>query len=113
MLEDLTFDNEFDLAFINISLHEARDFERAADNVWRALRPNGVFVVSDFPFPDTQEDLRTPAGRFKAGIQFFEVQIDDQLLPTAAFADLLRRHGFRGVTSVDLTPAHALTFGRR
>jgi hypothetical protein len=47
------------------------------------------------------------------GIQFFEAQIDDQLLPRAAYDGLLARHGFVDIGSVQLTPMHALTFGRR
>lgn len=112
-LEDLDLRQEFEVATINISLHEARDVDRVVEAVRRHLRPDGHFVVSDFPFPSTPEGLRTPPGRFMSGIQFFEAQIDDQLLPTAFFVELLRRHGFRDVGSVDLTPTHALTFGRR
>lgn len=112
-LEDLALDDQFDVVSINISLHEARDVDRVVENVRRHLRPDGHFVVSDFPFPATTEALRTPPGRFMSGIQFFEAQIDDQLLPTEFFVELLRRHGFRDVGSVDLTPTHALTFGRR
>lgn len=112
-LEDLELDDEFDVVSINISLHEARDVDRVVEVVRRQLRPDGHFVVSDFPFPSSPEGLRTPPGRFMSGIQFFEAQIDDQLLPTAFFVELLRRHGFRDVGSVDLTPTHALTFGRR
>ena len=47
------------------------------------------------------------------GIQFFEAQIDDQLLPRAVYDDLLARHGFTDLGSVQLTPMHALTWGRR
>jgi len=112
-LEELTLDEQFDLATINISLHEARDVDRVLENVHNHLRPGGWFVVSDFPFPATAEALRTPPGRFMAGIQFFEAQIDDQLLPTAFYVELLQRHHFSDVASVDLTPTHALIFGRR
>lgn len=110
-LEDLALDERFDVVTINISMHEARDVERVADNVRRHLRPGGRFVISDFPFPAASDGLRTPAGRFMSGIQFFEAQIGDQLLPTAFFVALLDRHGFRDIGSVDLTPTHALTFG--
>jgi len=64
-----------------------------------------------FPL-DTDEALRTPAGRVMSGIQFFEAQIDDQLLPRAAYDDLLARHGFTDIGSAGLTPMHALTWGR-
>jgi len=49
-------------------------------NVRATLEPGGWYVNSDFPFPDTDEALRAPAGRVMCGIQFFEAQIDDQLL---------------------------------
>lgn len=112
-LEDLALDEQFDLVSINISMHEARDVERVTENVLRHLRPGGHFVISDFPFPATPDGLRTPPGRFMSGIQFFEAQIGDQLLPTSLYVELLERHGFSEVGSVDLTPTHALTFGRR
>jgi hypothetical protein len=42
-------------------------------------------------------------------IQFFEAQIDDQLLPRAWYDDLLARHGFTDLGSASLTPMRALT----
>lgn len=105
----------FDLAVINISMHECRDLQRVAANVLASLRPGGIFVVSDFPFPTDNDTaaLRTPAGRVMSGIQFFEALIDDQLLPTAAFTTLLDETGFADVGSFDLSPVHAITHGRR
>ena len=47
------------------------------------------------------------------GIQFFEALIGDQLLPTQAYVELLDEHGFRDVGSFDLTPVHAVTYGRK
>lgn len=112
-LEELDREDEFDLAINNISMHECRDIDEVTRRTLRALRPGGWFVISDFPFPDTPEGLRTPPGRIMCGIQFFEALIDDQLLPVGAYLDLLARHGFRDVDTVTLTPVHALTFGRR
>jgi SAM-dependent methyltransferase len=113
--EDFRQRDAFDLAVINISMHECRDLERVAANVAASLRQGGTFVVSDFPFPtdDDTEGLRTPAGRVMSGIQFFEALIDDQLLPTTAFVDLLAAAGFVDVSSFDLSPVHAVTHGRR
>jgi hypothetical protein len=48
-----------------------------------------------------------------SGIQFFEALIDDQLLPTKAFVDLLNRHDFKDVNAFDVTPVHAITHGRK
>lgn len=110
-LEDLDVEGAFDVALINISMHECRDIERVAGNVRRALRPGGTFVISDFAFPTSLEGCRTVPGRLMCGVQFFEALIDDQLLPTEAFVALLGRHGFRDVGAFDLTPLHAVTYG--
>jgi ubiquinone/menaquinone biosynthesis C-methylase UbiE len=112
-LEDFALDEPAEVIINNISMHECRDIDRVAENVRAALQPGGWFVISDFPFPDTDEGLRTVPGRIMAGIQFFEAQIDDQLLPRSAYDDLLTRHGFEGIGSVQLTPMHAVTYGRR
>ncbi|HEY0127520.1 MAG TPA: class I SAM-dependent methyltransferase [Blastococcus sp.] len=112
-LEDMQLDTPARVVINNISMHECRDIDRVAENVVAALEPGGWFVISDFPFPDTDEGLRSVPGRIMSGIQFFEAQIDDQLLPRAAYDDLLTRHGFTDLGSVQLTPMHALTYGRR
>ena len=112
-LEDLDRDGEFDVVLINISMHECRDIEKVTANVRRALRPDGYFVISDFPFPDSPSGLRTVPGRIMSGIQFFEALIDDQLLPTRAYLDLLRRHGFRDEDAFEITPVHAVTHGQK
>jgi SAM-dependent methyltransferase len=92
-------------------MHECRDIDRVTDKIKRSLRPGGYFVISDFPFPDTDQALRSVPGRIMSGIQFFEAQIDDQLLPVAAYLGLLQRHGFKNVGSLELTPVHAVTYG--
>jgi SAM-dependent methyltransferase len=112
-LEDMQLDTPARVVVNNISMHECRDIDRVTENVKAALEPGGWFVISDFPFPDTDEGLRSVPGRIMTGIQFFEAQIDDQLLPRAAYDDLLSRHGFVDIGSVQLTPLHALTYGRR
>ncbi len=112
-LEELTVEEPATLVTNNVSMHECRDIDRVTAKVKDALEPGGWFVISDFPFPETDEGLTTVPGRIMAGIQFFEAQIDDQLLPRSAYDDLLDRHGFTDVDHVELTPVHALTWGRR
>jgi SAM-dependent methyltransferase len=112
-LEELDRDDEFDLVINNISMHECRDIDRVTERIRQALHPGGWFVISDFPFPDDEEGLRSAPGQVMAGIQFFEAQIDDQLLPRSAYDDLLTRHGFTDLGSAQLSPVHALTWGRR
>ena len=112
-LEEMQLRDPGTVVINNISMHECRDIDRVAQNVHAALEPGGWFVISDLPFPDTDEGLRTAPGRLMAGIQFFEAQIDDQLLPRAAYDELLTRHGFTDLGSFTLTPLHAVTYGRR
>jgi len=112
-LEDFERPNSFDLAVINISMHECRDLDKVTQNVHKALKPEGVFVISDMPFPETDEACRTVPARVMSGIQFFEAQIDDQLLPTQAYVDLLTKHGYRNVASFDMTPVHAVIHGQK
>ena len=111
-LEDMRLDQPAALIVNNISMHECRDIDKVTANVLAALEPGGWFVISDFPFPDTVEGLRAVPGRIMSGIQFFEAQIDDQLLPRTHYDDLLARHGFTDIDSSSLTPLHALTWGR-
>lgn len=113
MLEEIDEAEAYDLVVINVSMHECRNMERVTDNVRRALKPGGYFVISDFPFPDTLEGCRTVPGRIMCGIQFAEAVIDDQLLPTRAFVYLLSKHDFRNVGSFDLAPVHAVTYGQK
>ncbi len=113
MLEELEYEDEFDAAVINVSMHECRDIEKVTANVRRALKPGGHFVISDFPFPETTDQCRTVPARIMCGIQFFEALIGDQLLPTQAYVDLLNKHGFRNVGSFELAPVHAVTHGQK
>ena len=48
-----------------------------------------------------------------SGIQFWEAQIDDQLLPTQDYIDLLGDNGFSHIEAFDLTPVHVVVHGRR
>lgn len=112
-LEDMRLEKPATLVINNISMHECRDIDRSTERVREALETGGWFVISDFPFPDTDEGLASVPGRIMGGIQFFEAQIDDQLLPRRAYDELLDRHGFTDLGSVELTPVHALTWGRR
>jgi SAM-dependent methyltransferase len=110
-LEKLTVDRPYDVIVNNISMHECRDIDQVTRNVKAALAPGGWFVISDFPFPD-DDGLRTVPGRLMSGIQVFEAQIDDQLLPGRTYDDLLGRHGFADIGFASISPMHALTWGR-
>jgi SAM-dependent methyltransferase len=112
-LEDLDIEGGYDLAIINISLHEARDIERAVERVHRALDDGGTFLVSEFPFPEREEDTRTVPGRLMCGVQAFEAHIGCQLLPTSRFVELLELAGFRDVGAIGVTPTHVVIHGTK
>jgi ubiquinone/menaquinone biosynthesis C-methylase UbiE len=112
-LEDFTLDTPATLVINNISMHECRDADQVTERVRQALEPGGWFVISDFPFPEDVAALRSVPGRIMSGIQVFEAQIDDQLLPRSTYDDLLTRHAFNDLGSIQLAPVHALTWGRR
>jgi ubiquinone/menaquinone biosynthesis C-methylase UbiE len=112
-LEELTLRDAYDVAIINISLHEARDIERVVANARNALREGGTFLVSEFPFPETVEACRALPAQIMCGIQFFEAHIGCQLLPTRRFVELLEQAGFRDVAAIDVTPVHVVVHGTK
>lgn len=112
-LERFTLPEPATVVINNISMHECRDADEVTRRVHGALVDGGWFVISDFPFPDDDAGLRSVPGRVMTGIQFFEAQIDDQLVPRSFYDELLTRHGFRELGSFALTPMHAVTYGRR
>lgn len=112
-LKSLDLDGGHDVAYINVSLHEARDIEEAVARVHHALDPGGTFLVSEFPFPEREEACRTVPGRIMCGVQFFEAHIGCQLLPAARFVDYLEAAGFRGVGVIDVNPMHVVIHGTK
>lgn len=113
MLEDLDLDGGHDLAVINISLHEARDIQRVVERTYAALDSGGTFVVSEFPFPEHEDDCRSVPGRLMCGVQMFEAHIGCQLLPTARFVEHLEAAGFKDVGTIDVTPTHVVIHGTK
>lgn len=75
----MRLDGTVTLMVNTISMHECRDIDEVAEKVKVALEPGGWFVISDFP-PGHRRRLRSIPGRVMSGIQFFEAEIDDQLL---------------------------------
>ncbi len=111
--EDWKPEQKFDMIYMSISMHECRDIDKTAQNIMDALKPGGTFVISDMPFPEKTEDCRTVPARIMCGIQFWEAQIDDQLLPTSDYVKLLEKHEFTNVGSFDVTPVHAVIYGEK
>ena len=113
MLENLEIVGGHDLAVINISLHEARDIDQVVARAYAALEIGGTFLVSEFPFPEREEDCRTVPGRLMCGVQMFEAHIGCQLLPTSRFVQHLGQAGFRDVGVIEVTPMHVVVYGTK
>ena len=109
--EDLSLSEVADIALINISLHEARDKKQAVKAMYKALKRGGVILVSEFPYPETPEGLKTPPARVMSGVQYFEAAINDQLMPTKQFVNLLSAVGFQNIEIFELAPVHIVILG--
>ena len=46
-----------------------------------------------------------------SGIQYFEAQIDDQLVSTETFVLMLKDYGFEEVDSFIISPVHNVIYG--
>jgi SAM-dependent methyltransferase len=101
----MEFADRFDLAVMNIALHETgerREWEAVLGRVHRALAPGGALLVSELPYPGTIEEYRDhPAYRMLAGIQHHEVLVGCGMITIPELADLLAGAGFRHVRRVD------------
>jgi hypothetical protein len=49
-------------------MQECRDIARVTAKIKAALHTGGWFIISDFPFPEDDETLRTAAGRILCGV---------------------------------------------
>ncbi len=47
------------------------------------------------------------------GIQYFEALIGDQLLTVSHYVKELKEAGFEGIQTLDITPTHAIVYGRK
>ncbi len=100
-----------DVYLVNLALHEARNPPGALRTIREHLRPGGVLLVSEFPFPAELPGLRDPSGRLMSGAQYLEATLDDSFLTQEEVVTLLRSAGFRDVGSASLAPVHVLIWG--
>jgi ubiquinone/menaquinone biosynthesis C-methylase UbiE len=95
--ETLTYENEFDLVSMVVSLHELVPDIRPGilENAYRALKSDGTFLVVDFPFPSELEDFRNP--NYDMGIldQLFEVCMGFRHLNKEEQNEMFEKTGFK------------------
>jgi SAM-dependent methyltransferase len=101
----MTFDGRFDLAVMNIALHETGErpeWEKVLRRVHRALRTGGELLISELPYPARIEEYRDhPAYRMLAGVQHHEVLVGCGMITIPELAELLAGAGFRLVRRID------------
>ena len=102
---EMTFTDRFDLAVMNIALHETGErpeWEVVLGRVRRALRPGGGVLLSELPYPGTIEEYRQhPAYRMLAGVQHHEVLVGCGMITIPELFALLEGAGFRNVRRVE------------
>jgi len=106
--EKLTYEDEFDMASMVVTLHEIPPAvrEKVIKKAYQALKPSGYLLVLDFPYPSKLEDFRNPIYNYGILDQFHEICADcvhltveeqNELLTAAGFKNIQRRAIGRGM----------------
>ena len=78
-----------------------------------SIRPSSPAAASSSPiFPSLLPQEKRGPSPPGSRAAFSSLRRGDQLLPTQAYVELLTQHGFRDVGFLELTPVHAVTYGR-
>ena len=99
--ENLTFEEEFDMVSMVVTLHEIPPAvrEKVVIKAYRALKQEGYVLVLDFPYPNKLEDFRNPMYDYGILDQFYEIcagsvhltnEQQDNILSDAGFKDIQR-----------------------
>ena len=98
---DLDDEDRFDLATMNLVLHETggdEHWRNVLARTARALRPGGGVVVVELPYPDDVDSYRSsPVHRRLAGIQLHETVVGCGAITEGQLVDLVRAAGFTDV----------------
>ena len=104
----MDYESVFDLVTMNVTLHEVGgpdSYRNVLSRAHRALRPGGVIVVSELPYPDSPKDYRgNPAYKMMAGVQLHEALVGCGMITQGELRSLLNSTGFRNVNA----PTHPL-----
>ena len=104
----MDYDSTFDVVTMNVTLHEVGgpdSYRNVLSRAHRALRPGGVIVVSELPYPDSPKDYRSnPAYQMMAGVQLHEALVGCGMITQGELRSLLNSAGFRDIKA----PEHPL-----
>jgi ubiquinone/menaquinone biosynthesis C-methylase UbiE len=97
--EDITYNEEFDMATMVVTLHEISPEvrEKVVEKVYRALKSGGKLLVLDMIYPSTLEDFRNPACDYGVLDQFFEACMGTVHLNREEQDELLTKIGFKNI----------------
>ena len=101
----IDYDSDFDVVTMNVTLHEVGgpdSYRNVLSRAYRALRPGGVIVVSELPYPDSPRDYRgNPAYQMMAGVQLHEALVGCGMITQGELRALLESAGFANVMAPD------------
>lgn len=115
---ELDEEASFDLATLNVSLHETggpAEYRNVLDRVREALKPGGTVVVSELPYPDDPRAYREdPIYQMYAGVQVHEALVGCGMITQGELRDLLEEVGFADVREADQSmPTRFVMLGAR
>jgi len=95
--EALAYDNQFDVATMVANLHEINPDLRGPviEKVYKALKPDGQFLILDFPYPVELADFRNELYDFAILDHFRKTIVGHDYLNTYKRDTLLTETGFK------------------
>ena len=102
--EALTDKNAFDLISLVVTLHEILPDNRkqAMERIYQALKPGGILLILDLPYPEKMEDFLNPIYDFGILDQFYEVCIGTVHLNVEEQNKLIRQAGFININRISI-----------
>ena len=95
----------YDVVTMNIVLHETggpAEQRNVLVRVWQALKPGGVLVVSELPYPDVDTDYRRyPVYRRLAGLMLHEAQVGCASITQGELLLMVHESGFADVHTIE------------
>ena len=114
----MSYDSAFDLVTMNVTLHEVggpESYQNVLRRAHKALRPGGVVIVSELPYPDSPRDYRgNPAYQMMAGVQLHEALVGCGMITQGHLYRLMTSAGFTDVKEPDHPlPTRFILTGRK
>ncbi len=108
----------YDLVTMNIALHETggpTEYQNVLSRVFKALKPGGMVVVSEIPYPDLPRAYREHLiYKMLAGVQLHEALVGCGMITQGELGQLLRESNFANVrVATQSNPARFVMMGEK